>query len=90
MGHAKVKMRIETLAGHRVIPGAARMIQGKDDFRNRGAGHGFDHLRAGANNAFAFGFDTHHESGNVLKIQERHVVAFRVFDEIGDFAGGSV
>ena len=39
-GPGEGEVRIEALAGHRVVTRAARVIQGQDDFGHSGAGHG--------------------------------------------------
>ena len=72
VGQPKVKFGIEALAGHRVISRAARVIDCQDDFGHRRAGHGFHHLGARADDAFALRLHAHHESGDILEINQRH------------------
>src|SRR5580698_7015536 len=85
---AERKSGIESLARHGVVSGATRMIERKYNFRNRSAGHGLYHLSAGADDPFALRLHSHHEAGDVLKIDQRHTVPFRVLDEVGYLAGG--
>ena len=87
-GPREGKVRIETLPGHRIIARAARVIERQDDFRHGCACHGFHHLRARANNAFALGLHSHHEPGDILKVQQRKAVPFGILDEIGHLARG--
>ena len=54
------RLWIETLPGHGVVSGAARMIERQDDLGYGRTGHGFHHLRASANDAGAFSFDADH------------------------------
>ena len=83
----KCEVRIEALAGHGVIAGAARVIEREHDLRNSGACHGLHHFGARANDSSALSLRPHHESGDILKIDQRHSVPLRVLDEVRHFTG---
>src|SRR5229473_606368 len=87
-GPTEREVGIEALAGHSVVAGAAGVIDGEDDLGDGGGGHGLDHLGAGADDAFALDFDAHHETGDVLEVDQRQAEALGGFDEVSDFSGG--
>ncbi len=83
---AKRERRIESLARHRVISSAAGVIKRKYNLRNCSAGHRLHHLSSGTNDPLALRLHSHHEAGNILKIDQRHAVSLRVLDEVRHLA----
>ena len=81
-GQVKSKRRIEGAAAHTVV---ARAIAAADDhreLRHRRIGHGIDHLGAMLDDTLLFIATAHHESGDVLQVDQRRAGLVTELDEL--------